>query len=82
MLLLRRCRVKGQSHSSTRHTRIIIKESTTRLACAFRCWWRWESPVCFLYVLDLNVTAEQQYDALLMSNVVPMYPEFKSESGV
>lgn len=36
--------------------------------------------LCFLSVLDLNVTAEQQYDALLMSNVAPMYPEFKSES--
>lgn len=42
----------------------------------------WELRPCFLYVLDLNETAEQQYDALLMSNVVPMYPEFKSESGV
>ncbi|XP_056876170.1 ectonucleotide pyrophosphatase/phosphodiesterase family member 3 [Takifugu flavidus] len=31
----------------------------------------------FLYPPNLNVTAEQQYDALLMSNVVPMYPEFK-----
>lgn len=29
---------------------------------------------------DLNATAEQQYDALLTTNVVPMYPEFKSES--
>lgn len=26
---------------------------------------------------DLNATANQQYDALLMSNVVPMYREFK-----
>ncbi|XP_078032174.1 venom phosphodiesterase CdcPDE [Epinephelus lanceolatus] len=31
----------------------------------------------FLYSPNLNATAEQQYDALLMSNVVPMYPEFK-----
>lgn len=28
---------------------------------------------------DLNETSDQQYDALLMSNVVPMYPEFKSK---
>ncbi|KAM9839059.1 venom phosphodiesterase CdcPDE [Aulostomus maculatus] len=31
----------------------------------------------FLYPPNLNVTEEQQYDALLMSNVVPMYPEFQ-----
>ncbi|CAK6982237.1 LOW QUALITY PROTEIN: venom phosphodiesterase 2 [Scomber scombrus] len=31
----------------------------------------------FLYPPNLNVTVDQQYDALLMSNVVPMYPEFK-----
>lgn len=28
---------------------------------------------------DLNATVDHQYDALLMSNVVPMYPEFKSK---
>lgn len=28
---------------------------------------------------DFNATSDQQYDALLMSNVVPMYPEFKSK---
>ncbi|XP_073319074.1 venom phosphodiesterase 1 [Pagrus major] len=31
----------------------------------------------FLYPLNLNATADEQFDALLMSNVVPMYPEFK-----
>ncbi|XP_054461497.1 venom phosphodiesterase 1 [Anoplopoma fimbria] len=31
----------------------------------------------FLYSPNLNETVDQQYDALLMSNVVPMYPEFK-----
>ncbi|XP_004574304.1 venom phosphodiesterase CdcPDE [Maylandia zebra] len=31
----------------------------------------------FLYPPNLNTTTDQQYDALLMSNVVPMYPEFK-----
>ncbi|XP_027142507.1 LOW QUALITY PROTEIN: venom phosphodiesterase 1 [Larimichthys crocea] len=31
----------------------------------------------FLYPPNLNATADQQYDALIMSNVVPMYPEFK-----
>ncbi|XP_071765047.2 venom phosphodiesterase CdcPDE [Centroberyx gerrardi] len=31
----------------------------------------------FLYPPNLNGTAEQQYDALLMSNVVPMFPDFK-----
>uniref|UniRef100_A0A8C9UXQ6 SMB domain-containing protein n=1 Tax=Scleropages formosus TaxID=113540 RepID=A0A8C9UXQ6_SCLFO len=31
----------------------------------------------FLYPPNLNSTEEEQYDALLMSNVVPMYPEFK-----
>ncbi|XP_071356592.1 ectonucleotide pyrophosphatase/phosphodiesterase family member 3 [Trachinotus anak] len=31
----------------------------------------------FLYPPNLNATVDQQYDALLMSNVVPMYPEFK-----
>ncbi|GLD59507.1 venom phosphodiesterase 1-like isoform X1 [Lates japonicus] len=31
----------------------------------------------FLYPPNLNITEDQQYDALLMSNVVPMYPEFK-----
>lgn len=33
--------------------------------------------MCFL--ADLNSTADEQFDALLLSNVVPMYPEFKSE---
>lgn len=28
---------------------------------------------------DLNEQGDQKYDALLMSNVVPMYPEFKSK---
>uniref|UniRef100_A0A3P9J0C8 SMB domain-containing protein n=1 Tax=Oryzias latipes TaxID=8090 RepID=A0A3P9J0C8_ORYLA len=31
----------------------------------------------FLFPPNLNVSADQQYDALLMSNVVPMYPRFK-----
>uniref|UniRef100_A0A8C2WNV5 SMB domain-containing protein n=1 Tax=Cyclopterus lumpus TaxID=8103 RepID=A0A8C2WNV5_CYCLU len=31
----------------------------------------------FLYSPELNETADQRFDALLMSNVVPMYPEFK-----
>ncbi|KAM9737839.1 venom phosphodiesterase CdcPDE [Menidia menidia] len=31
----------------------------------------------FLYPPNLNLTEDQQYDALLMSNVVPMYPGFK-----
>uniref|UniRef100_A0A7N8XK68 Venom phosphodiesterase 1-like n=1 Tax=Mastacembelus armatus TaxID=205130 RepID=A0A7N8XK68_9TELE len=31
----------------------------------------------FLYPPNLNATVDQQYDALLMSNVVPMYHEFK-----
>ncbi|KAM4538947.1 venom phosphodiesterase CdcPDE [Odontesthes bonariensis] len=31
----------------------------------------------FLYPPNLNVTVDQQYDALLTSNVVPMYPGFK-----
>nr|XP_020505143.1 ectonucleotide pyrophosphatase/phosphodiesterase family member 3-like [Labrus bergylta] len=31
----------------------------------------------FLYPPVLNATADEQFDALLMSNVVPMYPEFK-----
>lgn len=31
----------------------------------------------FLYPPNLNTTADQQFDALLMSNVVPMYSEFK-----
>ncbi|XP_041867733.1 venom phosphodiesterase [Melanotaenia boesemani] len=31
----------------------------------------------FLYPPNLNFTVDQQYDALLMSNVVPMYPAFK-----
>uniref|UniRef100_A0A7N6B519 SMB domain-containing protein n=1 Tax=Anabas testudineus TaxID=64144 RepID=A0A7N6B519_ANATE len=31
----------------------------------------------FLYPPNLNATGDQQYDALLLSNVVPMYPEFK-----
>ncbi|XP_047460671.1 venom phosphodiesterase 1 [Mugil cephalus] len=31
----------------------------------------------FTYPPNLNMTADQQYDALLLSNVVPMYPEFK-----
>ncbi|XP_034747427.1 venom phosphodiesterase 1 [Etheostoma cragini] len=31
----------------------------------------------FLYPPNLNATADQQFDALIMSNVVPMYPEFK-----
>lgn len=34
----------------------------------------------FLACADLNATADQQYDALLTSNVAPMYPAFKSES--
>ncbi|XP_076013174.1 ectonucleotide pyrophosphatase/phosphodiesterase family member 3 [Genypterus blacodes] len=33
--------------------------------------------LAFLYPPSLNVTAEEQFDALLMSNVVPVYPEFK-----
>lgn len=35
--------------------------------------------VSFCIFVDLNATADQQYDALLLSNVVPMYPEFKSK---
>uniref|UniRef100_A0A3P8SRM9 Ectonucleotide pyrophosphatase/phosphodiesterase 1 n=1 Tax=Amphiprion percula TaxID=161767 RepID=A0A3P8SRM9_AMPPE len=31
----------------------------------------------FLYPPNLNTTADQQFDALLLSNVVPMYSEFK-----
>ncbi|KAG7470138.1 hypothetical protein MATL_G00135990 [Megalops atlanticus] len=31
----------------------------------------------FLYPPNLNRTADEHYDGLLMSNVVPMYPEFK-----
>ncbi|XP_068431430.1 venom phosphodiesterase 1 [Clinocottus analis] len=31
----------------------------------------------FLYPPNLNQTADQRYDALLTSNVVPMFPEFK-----
>ncbi|XP_074542389.1 venom phosphodiesterase CdcPDE isoform X1 [Halichoeres trimaculatus] len=31
----------------------------------------------FLYPPNLNVSMEQQFDALLMSNVVPMYPQFQ-----
>lgn len=31
----------------------------------------------FLFPPNLNETADEQYDALLLSNVVPMYPEFK-----
>uniref|UniRef100_A0A671VE76 Venom phosphodiesterase 1-like n=1 Tax=Sparus aurata TaxID=8175 RepID=A0A671VE76_SPAAU len=31
----------------------------------------------FLYPPNLNSTADEQFDALLLSNVVPMYPEFK-----
>ncbi|KAM4549950.1 venom phosphodiesterase CdcPDE [Fundulus diaphanus] len=31
----------------------------------------------FLYPPNLNVTADQQYDALIMSNIIPMYPAFK-----
>ncbi|KAM3596265.1 uncharacterized protein V6R79_011332 [Siganus canaliculatus] len=31
----------------------------------------------FLYPPNLNSSAEQQYDALILSNVVPMYPEFQ-----
>ncbi|XP_067111326.1 venom phosphodiesterase 1 [Osmerus mordax] len=31
----------------------------------------------FLYPPNLNTTAEEQYDGLTMSNIVPMYPEFK-----
>ncbi|XP_041811855.1 ectonucleotide pyrophosphatase/phosphodiesterase family member 3 [Chelmon rostratus] len=30
----------------------------------------------FLYPPNLNQTVDQEYDALLLSNVVPMYPEF------
>lgn len=32
----------------------------------------------FLYPPNLNSTAEQQFDALLTSNLVPMFPAFKS----
>ncbi|XP_049331199.1 venom phosphodiesterase 1 [Astyanax mexicanus] len=31
----------------------------------------------FLYPPSLNSTAEEQYDGLILSNVIPMYPEFK-----
>ncbi|XP_029370635.1 ectonucleotide pyrophosphatase/phosphodiesterase family member 3 [Echeneis naucrates] len=31
----------------------------------------------FLFPPNLNTTADQQYDALLMTNVIPMFPEFK-----
>lgn len=31
----------------------------------------------FLYPPNLNMTENQEFDALTMSNVVPMYPEFK-----
>ena len=31
----------------------------------------------FLYPPNLNNTAEEQYDALLVTNLIPMYPEFK-----
>ncbi|XP_035241160.1 ectonucleotide pyrophosphatase/phosphodiesterase family member 3 [Anguilla anguilla] len=31
----------------------------------------------FLYPPNLNITAIEQYDGLLISNVVPMYPQFK-----
>ncbi|XP_059205877.1 venom phosphodiesterase 1 [Centropristis striata] len=31
----------------------------------------------FLYPPNLNATADEQFDALLLSNVVPMFPEFK-----
>ncbi|CAN9503608.1 unnamed protein product [Ophioblennius macclurei] len=31
----------------------------------------------FLYPPNLNTTADEQFDALLTSNVVPMFPEFK-----
>ncbi|XP_068189573.1 ectonucleotide pyrophosphatase/phosphodiesterase family member 3 isoform X2 [Antennarius striatus] len=31
----------------------------------------------FLYPPNLNVTADQQFDALLLSNVVPMFPAFQ-----
>ncbi|XP_036948184.1 uncharacterized protein LOC119016472 [Acanthopagrus latus] len=31
----------------------------------------------FLFPPNLNSTVDEQFDALLMSNVVPMYPEFK-----
>ncbi|KAG7458004.1 hypothetical protein MATL_G00233320 [Megalops atlanticus] len=31
----------------------------------------------FLYPPNLNRTVDEQYDGLLMSNVVPMYPEFR-----
>ncbi|GAA6093269.1 venom phosphodiesterase 1-like isoform X1 [Tachysurus ichikawai] len=31
----------------------------------------------FLYPPNLNSTAEEQYDGLMLSNVVPMYPAFK-----
>ncbi|XP_056153912.1 venom phosphodiesterase 1 [Lampris incognitus] len=33
--------------------------------------------LAFLYPPNLNTTAEEQFDALLMSNVVPMYPQFQ-----
>nr|XP_023697781.1 ectonucleotide pyrophosphatase/phosphodiesterase family member 3-like [Paramormyrops kingsleyae] len=35
--------------------------------------------LAFLYPPNLNSVAEGQYDGLLMSNVVPMYPGFKSK---
>lgn len=38
--------------------------------------------ISFCVFADLNTTADQQYDALLMSNVVPMYPEFKSKCNI
>ncbi|KAG9335603.1 hypothetical protein JZ751_004368 [Albula glossodonta] len=31
----------------------------------------------FLYPPNLNRTADEQYDGLLVTNIVPMYPEFK-----
>lgn len=38
--------------------------------------------VCPCVFAGLNATADQEYDALLTSNVVPMYPEFKSKQLV
>lgn len=38
--------------------------------------------ISFCVFADLNTTTDQQYDALLMSNVVPMYPEFKSKCNI
>lgn len=39
----------------------------------------WPVSCAFFLPADLNSVAEGQYDSLLMSNVVPMYPGFKSK---